>query len=67
MKLNLPFNNEVFNLSQVVYFGGDFQMNSWLKLKDLFPNVLKSSKIKDEYVREVEKMEYNYKKLKSKY
>ena len=67
MKKKRPFNNEVINLSQVIYFEEDFKSENWLKLKDLFPNILKTTKMRDEFVREIEKMEYNYKKIKAKY
>lgn len=67
MKKKLPYNNEVINLSQIIYFEDDFKAEKWLKLKDLFPNILKTPKMRDELVREIEKMEYNYKKLKTKY
>ena len=68
MKKKLPYNNEVLELSQVIYFEeNDFSIEKWLKLKDLFPNVLRTSQAKDEYVRETEKMEINYKKLRTRY
>ena len=67
MKKKLPYNNEVINLSQIVFFEQEFSAEKWLRLKDLFPNIIKTTKKRDEFVRETEKMEYNYQKIKSKY
>ena len=67
MKKTLPYFHEIINLSEVIYFEQDFQAEKWLKLKELFPNILRNTKIRDEYVREIEKLEINYKKLKAKY
>jgi len=67
MKKKLPFHLEILYLAQVVYFEGDFQAEKWMRFTELFPNILKTSKMRDEYVREVEKMEINYRKLKTKY
>ena len=38
----------------------------WLKLKDLFPNILRSKKQKDDFTSEVRKVEYTYTKIREK-
>jgi len=55
MKKKLPYNNEVINLSQIIYFEDDFKAEKWLKLKDLFPNILKTPKMRDELVEKSKK------------
>ena len=63
MKNKLPFNQEIFDLSQGVFFENPkFEKEKWLKLKDLFPNILRTSKSKDSFVKEIDKLEFTYKK-----
>ena len=65
MKNNLPFSNEYLNLSQVLFFEEEFNEDKWLKLRDLFPNVLRTRKQRDDFATEVRKMEYTYNKIKA--
>jgi len=64
MKNQLPYNEEIIDLAQVIFFENTFyEKEKWLRLKDQFPNVLKTQKMKDAYVKEMEKLEYNYRKI----
>ena len=66
MKERLLFNNEVFNLAQMIFFEEGYDEGKWLKLKDLFPNILRSKKQKDDFTGEVRKVEYTYRKIREK-
>jgi len=64
MKVNLPYSKEILSLCQSIFFEEDFNENKWLKLKDLFPNILRTKKQKDDFATEVRRMEYTYTKIK---
>ena len=66
MKERLPYSNKEIEASLVIFFEEDFNLNKWLGLKDLLPNILKQKKMKDDYVSEVKKLEYSYKKIQNK-
>jgi len=63
MKERLPYNNQEIRDSLIVYCEEDFDFEKWLKLKDSFPNILKTKKMRDDYVNEIKKIEYGYKKM----
>ena len=66
MKQNLPYDHEVLNLSQVLFFEEDYDEMKLLRLKDLFPNILQTKQQKDDFVTEVRKFEYHYNKVRTK-
>jgi len=66
MKINLPYTNEIMNLTQIIFFEEDYDENKWLNLKDLFPNIIKSKKQKDDFTAEVHRMEYTFAKIREK-
>ena len=63
MKKNLPYTKEIMKLSQVLFFEEDYNEKNWLKLKDIFPNILRTKKQKGDFATEVRKMEYTYNKI----
>ena len=63
LKKRLPYANKIMDLSQVVFFEEDYNESKWLALKDLFPNILKTKKQRDDFATEVRKMEYSHGKI----
>ena len=66
MKDNLPYSHQIMKLAQVVFFEDEYNEAKWLTLRDLFPNILKTKKQRDDFATEVRKMEYTYTRLREK-
>ena len=64
MKKKLPYNNEVMLLCQSLFFEEAYSEEKWLKLKDMFPNILRTRKQRDDFASEVSRMGYTYNRIK---
>ena len=66
MKSKLPYTNEILLLCQCIFFEEASDEKKWLRLKDLFPNILRTRKQRDDFALEVGRMGDTYNRIREK-
>ena len=65
MKEKLPFTDEIFNHSEVIYLES-FDSNAWRNLKERFPNVITANRC-NAFEEELSRFQFNFKNISSRH